>query len=125
MLLVEDNEVNRSFLVKMLQISGFDCDVATDGLEAVKACRQTEYDIVFMDCQMPNLDGYAATRQIREEEKEKRHTPIIALTAYAMKGDAEKCLEAGMDAYLSKPVEIEKILAMIERYCGVLPEGGD
>ncbi|MDQ2087059.1 PAS domain S-box protein [Herbivorax sp. ANBcel31] len=115
-LLVEDNEVNRKFFSEILKTKGLTCDVAVDGEEAVKACTKKDYDIVFMDCQMPVLDGYDATRQIRIAEKDKKHTPIIAMTAYAMKGDAEKCYRAGMDEYLSKPININEVINIIHKY---------
>ena len=116
-LLAEDNRVNRKLFVTLLQKHGFDCDLAEDGAEAVRACLSKKYDLVFMDCQMPVMDGYEATGRIREVEGEKAHTPIIALTAYAMTGDEEKCRSAGMDDYLTKPVEVNKLLEMIRRYC--------
>ncbi|QGG48286.1 PAS domain S-box protein [Heliorestis convoluta] len=115
-LLVEDNVINQAFFVKLLQKKGFHCDVVNNGLEAVKACIEKDYDIVFMDCQMPVMDGYEATRQIRKEEKHSKKKIIIALTANAMKGDALACYEAGMDDYLSKPVTLNKVMAMIHKY---------
>lgn len=112
-LLVEDNEVNITYFTTLLKMHGLDCDVAENGLDAVKACRNSCYDIVFMDCQMPLLNGYEATRRIRSEEGNKKHTYIIAMTAYAMEGDREKCLESGMDDYISKPVQIEQVLNIL------------
>ena len=117
-LLVEDNEMNRRFFIKLLQVRGFSCDVAVDGEEAVQAFQKHKYDLIFMDCQMPVLDGYEATRRIRAMEEGKYRTPIVALTAYAMTGDEAKCKEAGMDEYLSKPLEIERVMALIRRYAG-------
>ena len=116
-LLAEDNKVNRKLFVTLLQKQGFSCDLAEDGAEAVKACLTKEYDLVFMDCQMPMMDGYEATGLIREMEEGEKHTPIIALTAFAMTGDEDKCKAAGMDGYLTKPVEVGKLLEMIRRYC--------
>jgi PAS domain S-box-containing protein len=115
-LLVEDNQTNQAFFVKLLQLKGLTCDVAANGEEALRAWRAQTYDIIFMDCQMPVMDGYAATKAIRQEEGELRHTPIIALTAYAMKGDAEKSLQAGMDDHLNKPVEVGQIMEIIKKY---------
>lgn len=115
-LLVEDNEVNRIFFVEIMSILGLNCDLAENGEQAIKAIQDHSYDIVFMDCQMPTMDGYEATRQIRNIEGNNNHTIIIAVTAYAMKGDAEKCLEAGMDDYLSKPLSVDKIKALINKY---------
>lgn len=112
-LIVEDNEINQKFLIKLLKIIGIHCDVAVNGVEAVDACIKKDYDIVFMDCQMPIMDGYEATKLIRKEEDNKKHTIIIAMTAYAMEGDDRKCKEAGMDDYLSKPFQIEDVIEMI------------
>ncbi|KAB2953419.1 PAS domain-containing protein [Heliorestis acidaminivorans] len=119
-LLVEDNPVNRLLFTKILQKKGYSCDIAENGLQATVACEAQAYDIVFMDCQMPVMDGYEATRVIRARERvievDNKHTLIIALTAHAMKGDAEKCLAAGMDEYLSKPIVAEQVIALIERH---------
>ena len=115
-LLVEDNEVNRRFFIKLLNQQGLNCDVANNGREAVNACARKEYDLIFMDCQMPVMDGYEAAGQIRKMEQEGKHTTIIAMTAFAMKGDAEKCLAAGMDNYLGKPVNVNQVMEMIQKY---------
>lgn len=115
-LLVEDNEINRRFFVKLLSTRNLFCDVARNGEEAVYACAITSYDLVFMDCQMPTMDGYEATRQIRLQEGEKNHTVIIAMTAFAMEGDADKCYKAGMDDYLSKPISKEEVLEILHKY---------
>ena len=112
-LLVEDNEVNCKFFTKLLQTKGLSCDVAVNGEEAVNACVYKSYDVIFMDCQMPVMDGYKATRKIREAEGEKKHTPIIAMTAYAMEGDREKCIEAGMDDYISKPISLDALYEIL------------
>jgi len=116
-LLVDDNDINLKLLSKLLLMRGFTPAVARNGQEAIDSCRGTDYDIVFMDCQMPGVDGYSATRRIRQDESSRgHHALIIALTAHAMKGDAEKCYAAGMDEYLPKPVEIEKAIALIDRH---------
>jgi PAS domain S-box-containing protein len=115
-LLVEDNQVNRTFFSKLLKIKGMSCDTATDGLDAIKMWEIKDYDLIFMDCQMPVMDGYDATREIRKRETGKKHTPIIAMTAYAMKGDAQKCIECGMDDYLSKPVDIGQLELILFKY---------
>lgn len=115
-LLVEDNDINRKFFVKLLKMKGLSCDIALDGVEAVMACEHKDYDIIFMDCQMPMMDGYEATKHIRLGEGGRKHTIIVAMTAYAMKGDKEKCLEAGMDDYLSKPIDLERVLNMLQKY---------
>ena len=112
-LLVEDNEVNCKFFIKLLKAQGLSCDVAVNGEEAVNACADKSYDIIFMDCQMPVMDGYEATRKIRQAEGEEKHTPIIAMTAYAMEGDREKCIKAGMDDYISKPVSLDEVYKIL------------
>jgi two-component system sensor histidine kinase/response regulator len=109
-LLVEDNPVNQEVTVTMLASIGIEVDVAENGSEALDALSKDRYDAVLMDCQMPGIDGYEATRLFRQREEERKRsgtpvsrTPIIALTAHAMKGDREFCLAAGMDDYLPKP----------------------
>ncbi|MEI6285526.1 MAG: PAS domain S-box protein [Bacillota bacterium] len=115
-LLAEDDQISRSFFVRKLQRNGLNCDVAVDGAVAVELCRKTNYDLIFMDCQMPNLDGYQATKQIRDLEKQFQHrATIVALTAFAMTGDEEKCKAAGMDEYLSKPIAVAKLMQIIRR----------
>lgn len=115
-LLVEDNEVNRKLFILMLRNKGLTCDIAVDGREAALACKRVEYDIVFMDCQMPVMDGFQSTSKIREDEGNRRHTFIIAMTASAMEGDRERCIKAGMDDYISKPIDYELIFEMINKY---------
>lgn len=124
-LIAEDNELNRRYIVKLLELEGLRCDIAENGKEVLALCSTKEYDIVFLDCQMPVMDGYEAARQIRIREKGKRHTPIIAVTAYAVAGDREKCLQAGMDDYISKPFEMSQIKGMIAQYCSVPDKTGD
>jgi PAS domain S-box-containing protein len=116
-LLVEDNEVNRSLFSMLLQTKGITCDIANNGKEAVEAALIKKYDIIFMDCQMPVMNGFNATQLIRRNEEE--HTTIVALTASAMKGDAELCFSAGMDDYLSKPININQLTAILDKYCKV------
>jgi two-component system, sensor histidine kinase and response regulator len=115
-LLVEDNDINRKFFINSLKLFGLTCDIAINGLEGLKAYEDKGYDIIFMDCQMPVMDGYEATGEIRKLENLKNHTPIIAMTAYSMKGDENKCLEAGMDDYLSKPFAFEQVINMIRKH---------
>lgn len=116
-LLVEDNPVNLMVAQRLLQLLGVDCDTAGNGQDALEKLDGGDYDLVLMDCQMPVLDGYAATRRWREIEQARgadRHLPIVAMTANAMAGDRQKCLDAGMDDYLSKPVtraELEQCIA--------------
>jgi len=115
-LLVEDNEMNQKIIVKMLAKYNMFCDIAGSGVEALKAVQEREYDLIFMDCQIPDMDGYETTRCIRKWEGERRHIPIVAMTANAMEGDREKCLQAGMDDYISKPVDFKLLLNIIKRY---------
>ncbi len=117
-LLVEDNVVNQKVAARMLEKAGFRCDMASNGQEAVQALSKRSYDLVFMDCQMPVMDGYQATGAIRKLEGVGRHTPIIAMTANAMQGDRERCLAAGMDDYISKPVTADVFNGMLEKYLG-------
>ena len=118
LLLVEDNVINQQVALGLLGKMGFTVDVANDGVEAVEAVETAAdrpYDAILMDCQMPRMDGYEATRRIRQKEPEGRHIPIIALTAAAMKGDRERCLAAGMDDYVPKPVSTSTIAAALRR----------
>ena len=114
-LVAEDNEVNQLLAVRMLEIRGYRTDVVSDGREAVRAVKDQDYGLVFMDCQMPNMDGYEATRILRSEAGDKR-IPIVAMTAHAMPGDRERCLRAGMDDYLSKPLEAATLDAVLARW---------
>ena len=114
-LVVEDNVVNRLVAVRMLQLRGFAVDVAGDGLEALNMHRDHDYDAIFMDCQMPRLDGYEATREIRRRECDSRHTLIIAMTAHTMPGDDERCRAAGMDYYAGKPIKVAALDYIVSR----------
>ena len=113
-LLVEDNEMNRKIVIAMLKTQNLTCDVAMNGLEAYQAVLRKNYDIVFMDCQMPEMDGYQTTEKIRKLEGSRKHTTIIAMTANAMEGDKDKCIEAGMDDYIKKPIDFDALFQMIE-----------
>ena len=117
-LIVEDNVVNQTVSKRMLIKGGLKVDVAENGKQALqKIMKGTQYDLIFMDCQMPVMDGYEASRRIREYEKGSNvHIPIIALTANAMQGDREKCIQAGMDDHLPKPVKKEMLLNMIQQH---------
>jgi PAS domain S-box-containing protein len=113
-LLVDDSEMNRKIVISMLKSHNMTCDVAVNGSEALKAVSEKDYDVVFMDCQMPVMDGYECTSKIRNLEGNKKHTTIVAMTANAMEGDAEKCIEVGMDYYISKPINFDKMFNIIE-----------
>jgi len=118
-LLVEDNKVNQLVAGKMLTAMGLRVDYAENGEEALAALAKTRYDLVFMDCQMPVLDGYQATKAFRSREVSgEKRLPIIAMTANAMAGDRQKCLEAGMDDYLAKPVKKELLRKLLGQWLG-------
>jgi CheY-like chemotaxis protein len=121
-LLVEDNPVNQKIAVRMLKSLGLTVTVGNNGLEALNLLAQQPFAGVLMDCQMPLLDGYAATSTWRERELREHlpRTPVIAMTAHAMKGAREKCLASGMDDYLAKPVTKEALAAMLHTW---LPAG--
>jgi|LGVF01.2.fsa_nt_gb PAS domain S-box-containing protein len=116
LLLAEDNQINQKLLIKYFERFGILCDIASNGKEAVDAVKLRSYDLVLMDCQMPIMDGYTATKSIRKLEGTGHRTPIIALTAHAMAGEYEKCIACGMDDYLSKPVEFDKLNQLILNY---------
>jgi two-component system sensor histidine kinase/response regulator len=116
-LVAEDNSVNQMLAVRLLEKRGHRVYVAGNGLEAVAALDKENYDLVLMDVQMPEMDGLEATIAIRQKEKASgRRQPIIALTAHAMKGDSERCLAAGMDGYLSKPIRPRELDLVLEKY---------
>ena len=118
-LLVEDNIINQKVARLMLERKGCRVDAAANGKEAVEMVERIPYDVVFMDCQMPVMDGYEATQEIRHRETAGRHVPILAITAHAMQGDREKCLEAGMDDYLSKPLRAESLEQALKKWASV------
>ena len=118
LLLAEDNPVNQKVACKMLEKLGYRVDVASNGQEAVAAHERTPYPLIFMDCQMPEVDGFEATALIRKMEGKSAHTPIVAMTANAMQGDRERCLAAGMDDYVAKPVRQKELQAVLETWLG-------
>jgi CheY-like chemotaxis protein len=115
-LVVEDYLVNQELTKELLEMMSCTVDVADSGKEALNLVGKNKYDLIFMDIQMPKMDGYETTRQIRRIEGDKRHTPIVALTANALQGDREKCLSAGMDDYISKPFRGSDLEAIIMRW---------
>ncbi len=130
-LLCEDNGINQKVAVRLLQQLGYRADVASNGVEALAALERQPYDLIFMDIMMPELGGMEATRLIRERQQLRTQWPnykqpiiVVAMTAHAMQGDREKCLQAGMDDYIAKPVRLEDVRAIIERWGTVAGGGG-
>ncbi|NET91109.1 MAG: response regulator [Kamptonema sp. SIO1D9] len=119
-LLAEDNADNRVLLSFMLRELGYEADEVENGREALERINNGDYDIVFMDCMMPVMDGYEATQALRQQEGEERHTIVIGLTANAMEGDRERCLEVGMDEYLSKPASLEDLERILHYWSEIL-----
>jgi len=117
-LLAEDNIINQKVALKMLGGLGFKADVVANGLEAVRALELINYDVVLMDCMMPEMDGYEATAVIRNPESSvlNHSVPIIAVTANAMVGDREICLQAGMDDYIAKPLKKDELAKMLDKW---------
>jgi CheY-like chemotaxis protein len=122
-LLAEDNAINQKLAVHLLEKHGHSVAVASDGIEALAAVQAGEFDLILMDVQMPNMSGLEAAAAIRTLERGTgKHIPIVAMTAHAMKGDQERCLEAGMDGYISKPIQPERMMEVIEQATGPAAE---
>ena len=115
-LVAEDNAVNQKVAVRMLERLGLRPDVAVDGREAVRLCTMLPYDLIFMDCQMPEMDGYAATAEIRKRQGSNGRVAIIAMTAEAMDGSREQCITAGMDDYIAKPVRLDDLIEALKKW---------
>ena len=117
LLLTEDNIVNQRVAVRILEKAGYSVVTANDGREALEALQAQEFDLVLMDVQMPEMDGLEATTAIRLKEKVTGdHIPIVAMTAHAMKGDETRCLAAGMDGYISKPIRARDLIELVEKH---------
>jgi len=116
-LLAEDKDLNQIMAVKILEDIGCKVDLVKNGNEAVSMTKENNYDLIFMDCNMPALNGYEATKQIRSSESKGRHVPIIALTAKVMKNDKQKCMDAGMDDYIPKPIKKDSACHIINKWC--------
>ena len=116
MLLAEDNEINQLVAKELLESMGLSVDIADNGRMALEMLALKDYAAVFMDIQMPEMDGYETTRRVRANPQ-LRKLPIIALTAHGMVGDREKCLKAGMDDHLSKPIDPQALADMVARWC--------
>jgi CheY-like chemotaxis protein len=114
-LLVEDNEMNRDMLSRRLSRRGYEVEIAIDGEEGVRKAETTNPDIILMDMSLPIIDGWEATRMIKKIDAIK-HIPVIALTAHALSGDKEKALEAGCDDYDTKPIELDRLLGIMEKH---------
>ena len=118
-LLAEDNVVNQRVAIRILEKAGFHVRLAINGVEALQAIREAEFDVILMDVQMPEMGGFEATARIRDEHLGGAHIPIVAMTAHAMTGDRERCLAAGMDDYISKPLRASALIELVEKYAPV------
>jgi len=114
-LLAEDNLVNQKVAITQLKRLGYEADVVSNGVEALEALNKKKYDVILMDCQMPEMDGFEATRRIRGMSESLGHVRIVAMTANAMQGDRERCLKEGMDAYIAKPVALDELRTILEK----------
>jgi CheY-like chemotaxis protein len=114
-LLAEDNIINQKLAIRILERMGYRVDIAANGLEALRSLERQRYDLILMDVQMPEMDGLQATRAIRAKFPPNMQPQIVAMTANAMQGDREMCLEAGMNDYVSKPIQVKELVAALQR----------
>ncbi|HYS52774.1 MAG TPA: response regulator [Thermoanaerobaculia bacterium] len=122
-LVADDQGVNRKLTMRRLEQLGFEVDIVENGLQVIEAVNRTAYDLVFMDCHMPHLDGFRAAEWIRQLEGPRRRTPIVAFTASAGATDRQRCLSAGMDDFVSKPIEESELLRVVARWLGSAEAG--
>jgi CheY-like chemotaxis protein len=121
-LVAEDNPVNALLASKLLKKQGHTVELAVNGIQAVEKSAKGTFDLILMDVQMPGMDGFEATRAIRERERNtSRHIPILAVTAHALNGYKELCLGAGMDGYLTKPIRTDELFAVLSEMCAASP----
>jgi len=113
-LIVEDNVVNQRVAMRMLERLGLGAGIAGNGRQALEMMQQVQYDVIFMDCQMPEMDGYEAAAEIRRREGQNSRATIIAMTADVMKGSRERCFKAGMDSFISKPVKLDDLIKALQ-----------
>jgi CheY-like chemotaxis protein len=123
-LLAEDNVVNQKLALRLLSRMGYHADLAKDGMAVLAALERQSYDIILMDVQMPEMDGLEATREICMRWPKEERPSIIAMTAYALEGDQQKCIEAGMDGYLSKPIRVDELESVLSRVAAQIKSGG-
>jgi CheY-like chemotaxis protein len=125
-LVAEDDRINQRLITRLLEKRGHNVVLAENGRDAVEASEKQRFDVILMDGQMPVMDGFEATKRIRKNEKANGgHTPIIALTALAMKGDEERCLASGMDGYVTKPIKLDELFSVVERVIPGNTQGRD
>ena len=122
-LVVDDNAVNQKVVLRILKRAGYNAHSVSNGREAIKALGKTDYHMILMDVQMPEMDGFETTRFIRQSESAEERIPVIAMTAHAMKGDRELCIESGMDDYLSKPIQVQALIDIIEKHLAISIDG--
>ena len=118
-LVVEDNMVHQQLVMRFLEKKGYQVDLASNGFEAIELFKRNNFSIIFMDCLMPEMDGYETTQIIREIERKNSQmarTPIVALTAHAIDGEAERCFQVGMDEFITKPYKLAQLEMVLERY---------